>query len=146
MDCYVWNATYSAQPQGITHIAQMGAETNPAALDAFREIENKEYLRKPIAIARDGGLLDDALQPTDALRKDGKPNHRALVYLVVQMFRYINRGKPKAAHCTHEFSIFMNLWGGRNYAQIAQRVGGNRKRPTDTERLIDKVFERQRYI
>lgn len=121
--------------------------TNYAELSAQRRaaITERAYLRKPLEIAKRGGLLDDDLQPTQALCRNGAPNHRALVYLVLRIFRYLNRGKPKAAQFTHEFSIFMNLWGGRNYAQIAQRVGGNRKRPTDAERLIDDVFERARY-
>lgn len=145
MDCYVWNATCSVQPNVRDCTMPTRTETSTAILDAFRAVESREYLRKPLEIARRGGLLDGDLQPTEVLRKEGKPNHRALVYLVVQMFRYINRGKPKVAQYTHEFAIFMNLWGGRNYAQIAQRVGGNRKRPTDAEILIDKVFEMYRY-
>lgn len=139
---YIWNPAYYEELAA----QRRRAHTTSTAPDDIRAIiEEKIYLRKPLEIARRGGLLDEELQPTAALYRNGIPNHRALVYLVLCIFRYLNRGKPKETRYTHEFAIFMNLWGGRNYAQIAQRVGGNRKRPTDAERLIDNVFEQARY-
>lgn len=133
---YIWNPAY---------LGQMTTPQRKTPEYALRTIEQKAYLRKPLEIARRGGLLDEELQPTNALCQNGKPNHRALVYLVIRIYRYLNRGKPKETRYTHEFSLFMRLWNGRNYSQTAQRVGKNRKRPTDTERLIDNVFEQVRY-